>query len=79
MKRIISAVAVVAIVSSALAFKATPTQGLYCASQTQNSGCTVIKKREATGSVNFFIKSDFNGSNCTATDCPTPIRLVDQN
>jgi len=78
MKRVILGLSVIAVVSSALAFKA-PTLGLYCGSQTQNSGCIVIKKREATGATNFFVKPDFNGSNCTASDCPTPIRLIDQN
>jgi hypothetical protein len=80
MKRIISAIAVVAIVSSALAFKAKPLSGAYCGSATQNVGCQIIPlKKEVAGQANTFIKANFDGINCPTTDCPTAIRLVEQN
>ncbi len=81
MKRVISALAVIAIVSGALAFKA-PLSGAYCGSTTTaNTNCHIIplKKEVTTGATNTFIKSNFDGVNCPSTDCPTAIRLVDQN
>jgi hypothetical protein len=80
MKRVISALAVIAIVSGALAFKA-PLSGSYCGSTTAaNTNCKIIPlKKEVVGTPNTFIKSDFDGVNCPATDCPTAIRLVAEN
>lgn len=78
MKRVISALAVIAIVSGALAFKTKPTFGLYCASTTANQGCQVVQKREASGPNNIFIKPNFNGITCPVNDCAQAIRLVDE-
>jgi hypothetical protein len=79
MRKLISALVVIAIVSIALAFKAKPSFGVYCGSQTKNVGCAIINKMECFSTPKFFIKSDFNGTNCTSTDCSTPICLKDPN
>ena len=81
MKRIIAAVAVVAIVSSALAFKAKPLSGAYCGNLIGVSGCQIIPlKKEVAGTANYHILSTWDGTaaNCQTT-CTTNIRLVEQN
>jgi hypothetical protein len=78
MRKLISALVVIAVVSCALAFKVKPSGTLYCASTTQNSGCRIIDKKESVGPSNYFLKRDWNGINCPATDCPTPIRLISE-
>ncbi len=80
MRKLISGIAVIVIVSSALAFKTKPLGGLYCGSTTANVGCHIISlKKETTGASNFFINTGWGGCTCPSTDCPTAIRLVDQN
>ena len=81
MKRVISAFAVIAIVSSALAFKA-PLAGAYCASTVQNTNCHIVPlKKEANGTPNFFVNPTWDGTaaGCVSTQCATAIRLIDQN
>jgi hypothetical protein len=81
MKRIISAIAVVAIVSSALAFKTKPLSGAFCGNLIGTSGCQIIPQlKEVAGPVNYHVKSDWNGTqaDCTTT-CETQIRLVAEN
>lgn len=75
MKRIIAAVAVVTIVSSALAFN-TKKGTKFCASTTQNSGCTIITRDEVSGTPNFFKDPNFDGTNCSSTVCGTATHLV---
>jgi len=78
MRKLIPALVVIAVVSCALAFKTKPLAGLYCGSQTQNSGCHVLHKKEITGVANFFVNLNFDGTNCNPNDCPTAIRLSDE-
>lgn len=78
MKRVLSACAVVAIVSSALAFA--PTKGgSFCASLVQNAGCAVVNgKTELNngkpGTV-YYKDNAWNGNsaNCSATQCSTQV------
>jgi len=77
MKRMISAIAVIAIVSSALAFKPNFVRK-FCASQTPNSGCSVIFKKIGSGTNNFFEYHIWDGTdaNCVSTRCADPINLI---
>jgi hypothetical protein len=77
MKRIIAAVAVVAIVSSALAF-IKPYNTSFCASTTQNSGCTVVNRKvEVSGDTNFYKDPNWStGGTCSSTVCGTATRLI---
>jgi hypothetical protein len=78
MKRIIAAVAVITIVSSALAFN-TKKGTKFCASTTQNSGCAIVTKDEVGGTANFFKDPNFDGVHCSSTVCGTATRLVNEN
>jgi hypothetical protein len=81
MKRVISAIAIVAIVSGAFAFKAKPLAGSFCGNPIGVSGCQILPQlREVTGTATHHVKSDWNGTagDCTNT-CPTQIRLQTQN
>ena len=81
MKRIIAAVAVVVIVSSALAFKAKPLAGSFCGNPIGTNGCQILPQlREAGGPNNYHVKANWNGTaaDCT-TSCATLIHLDPQN
>lgn len=78
MKRVFSAIAVIAIVCSALAFAPAKKGGQYCASLTQNFGCAPVPgKTELSnsipGSQTYFKYSAWNGTagDCQSDRCPT--------
>jgi hypothetical protein len=79
MRRLFSTLTVIAIVSSALAFKAKPLGGLYCASVTQNVGCQIVHKKETTGTANFYINKSWDCTSCPSNNCSVLVRLVDEN
>lgn len=83
MKRIISAIAVVAIVSGALAFKAKPFGGKWCVSANASSTTCVgpITNRieePGTANRNKLLTWDGTDASCTGNVCTTPTRLVNQ-
>jgi len=77
MKRIkmaLTAVAVIGIVGGALAFKAKPFGGQFCASPTINSNCKVVNGvTETGGTLPFFKDATWDGipGHCRAAACPT--------
>lgn len=81
MKRIIAAIAVVAVVSSALAFN-TKKFGAYCVANTSGGSCNVLSSVTEinTGKTQFskFVYTAWDGTtpNCiNSTSCTTPITL----
>lgn len=87
MKRIIAAIGVVAIVSSALAFNTNKLGGVYCASinfpTSQGGTCAVItdvtEKANGTGTT-YYKFPTWNGlsSSCTGNNCNTQTTLYPQ-
>ena len=78
MRRFIFSLAVITIVSFALAFKTKPLSGLYCGQLIGTSGCQILPQlRETPGAANYHINVAWQGcaSNCTNNPCTTLIHL----
>jgi hypothetical protein len=85
MKRIFSAIAIIAIVSSALAFAPAKKGGIYCASSFSGIGCTVIIGKTEMNNGNpifgiYYKDNAWGGGSCPASgsNCTTPTVLFSE-
>jgi hypothetical protein len=75
-KMALTALAVFAVVGGALAFKTKKFSTHFCASQTQNSGCTVVLKTLGSGTANYYIDPNYtNGGTCNSAVCGSFVDL----
>lgn len=84
MKRILSAVAVVAIVSGALAFAPAKKGGTFCAAFTLNGSCTLVNGKteidNGKSHATYFKYNAWDGqaSNCITGRCETQVELYNE-
>jgi hypothetical protein len=72
MKRVLSAIVIIAIVSSALAFAPANKGGIYCASLISGMGCTVITGKTEMNNGNPIFGIYYKDNAFINTTCPAP-------